>query len=221
MGCSNHPDIEGIGTCISCGKEFCSECAVELEGRVWCRKCLARVLKESGAGQVHPRWKKLAAALLSIVPGAGHMFLGLIGKGFAIMGLLFAAVFLVILYSDATGMYWMTAYLIPTLGVLFLSYAVFDSMSIADARRRGVEHSPADDDLMKAVWERVLLNRATGGVILVIGGAVGLLHIFESPLTAFMRQVLGVELPATALVLPIALLAVGIWLLRKGARQRK
>ena len=86
---------------------------------------------------MHPGWRKLAAALLSIIPGAGHMFLGLIGKGFALMGLLIASVFLIILYSDATGMYWMTAFLIPALGVLFLSYAVFDAMAISDARRSG------------------------------------------------------------------------------------
>jgi hypothetical protein len=49
---------------------------------------------------------------LSIIPEAGHMYLGLIGKGFALMGLLIASIFLVILYSDSTGMYWMTAYLI-------------------------------------------------------------------------------------------------------------
>ena len=67
------------------------------------------------------------------------MFLGLIGKGFALMGLLIVTLFLIILYSDSTGMYWITAYLIPTLCVLFLSYAVFDAMAIADAQRSGRE----------------------------------------------------------------------------------
>ena len=63
----------------------------ELIGRV--RKgetrCLASIVARRGAGtRVHPGWRKLAAACLSVIPGAGHMFLGLIGKGFALMGLL-------------------------------------------------------------------------------------------------------------------------------------
>ena len=55
------------------------------------------------------------------------------------MGLLIVTLFLVILYSDSTGMYWITAYLVPTLCVLFLCYAVFDAMAIADAQRSGRE----------------------------------------------------------------------------------
>ena len=137
MKCSNHAKIESVAACAACGRPFCADCVVELDGKSWCRGCLSRILKHSGTGQAHPGWRKLAAALLSLVPGAGHMFLGLIGKGFALMGLLIVTIFLIILYSDATGMYWMTAYLVPTLCLLFVSYAVFDTMAIADARSGG------------------------------------------------------------------------------------
>ena len=89
MKCSNHPRIEATSTCAECARSFCAACTVELDQRNWCRECLARIVAGTGAGaRVHPGWRKLAAALLSIVPGAGHMFLGLIGKGFALMGLL-------------------------------------------------------------------------------------------------------------------------------------
>ena len=138
MKCSNHPRTDATAQCAECGKHFCGTCIVMLDQRSWCRDCLARIVARTGQSAcAHPGWRKLAAALLSIVPGAGHMFLGLIGKGFALMGLLISSVFLVILYSDATGMYWMTAYLVPALSVLFLSYAVFDTMAISDARRSG------------------------------------------------------------------------------------
>ena len=162
------------------------------------------------------RPSRLVAGLLSIVPGAGHMYLGQVGKGFALMGLLIASVFVVILYSDATGIYWITAYLIPTLSVLFLSYAVFDSLEIAEAMRSGRDRSESDDPTMKAIWERVLLNRRTFGWVLLVAGAVGLLDVFARPLDAFVRDRLGIDLPMMSLVVPIVLLAIGVSLLRKG-----
>lgn len=221
MKCSNHPKIEATTTCAVCGKSFCASCSVELDMRSWCRECLVRIVAREGThARVHPGWHKLAAALLSIVPGAGHMFLGLIGKGFALMGLLIASVFLIILYSDATGMYWMTAYLIPSLCVLFLSYAVFDVMAISDARRSGRELPPTDDDTMKAVWERVLLNRRTGGWVLLVAGVVGILHLFSEPFSRWTMARFSVSVPVAGLVIPAVLLVIGILLLKRSRKER-
>jgi hypothetical protein len=132
------------------------------------------------------------------------------------MSLLIASIFLIILYSTSTGMYWMTAYLVPTLSVLFLSYAIFDSLAIADAMRSGRERSDEDDPTMKAVWERVLLNRRTFGWVLLVAGAVGLLGLVSRPLDALVLDRLGIDLPLMSLVVPAVLLAVGLSLLRKG-----
>jgi len=169
-----------------------------------------------GTGRRPSRW---VAGLLSIVPGAGHMYLGQIGKGFSLMGLLIASIFLIILYSSSTGFYWITAYLVPTLSVLFLSYAVFDSLAIADAQRSGRDRRGEDDPIMQAVWERVLLNRRTFGWVLAAAGAVGLLSIVARPLDALVRDRLGIDLPIMSLVMPVALLAIGASLLRKGRRR--
>lgn len=169
---------------------------------------------ESGARGRGP--SRLAAALLSLVPGAGHMYLGQIGKGFALMSLLFLAVFLVILYSDVTGIYWMTAYLIPALCTLFLSYAVFDAIAIATAMREGRQR--ADDPTMQAIWERVLVNRRSIGWVLVAAGIVGVLQLLSAPINALLHTSLGLDVPVTALALPIVLLAVGVRLLRRGGR---
>ena len=147
------------------------------------------------------------------------MFLGLIGKGFALMGLLVVSVFLVLLYSDTTGMYWMTAYLVPTLGVLFLSYAVFDAMAIADAQRGGRDAAPRDDKLMTAVWERVLLNRKTIGWIVLVAGVVGLLRLFAEPFSRWTMALFSFSVPLAALVLPVILLVMGIVLLKRGRKE--
>jgi TM2 domain-containing membrane protein YozV len=169
------------------------------------------------AGPRHP--SRLVAGLLSTIPGLGHMYLGLIGKGFALMGLLFLSVFVVVLYSDATGMYWMTAYLVPTLCTLFLSYAVFDSMAIARAMATGRSPSDIRDPSMEAIWEKVLLGRATIGWVLVIGGAIGLLRVFSGPIDALVASALGVQFPVMGLVIPAIMLGIGIRLLTRGARR--
>ncbi len=219
MKCTNHPRIEATASCAECGRQFCPACTVELDHRAWCRDCLARIVARQGTGsRVHPGWRKLAAGLLSIVPGAGHMFLGFIGKGFVLMGLLFAAVFLIILYSDATGMYWLSAYLIPTLSVLFLSYAVFDSMAIADAQRSGREPAGVDDDMMKSVWERVLLNTRTLGWIVLVAGVVGILRLFAEPFSRWTLSVLSLSFPLAAVVIPVVLVILGILLLKRSRK---
>jgi TM2 domain-containing membrane protein YozV len=168
----------------------------------WCRECLSKAVQKKHRS-------RLIAALLSIIPGAGHMYLGLIGKGFALMGLLIASIFLIILYSDSTGMYWMTAYLIPTLSVLFLSYAIFDSLNAA-----------GEDDVMKTIWETVLLNRRAAGYVVLVAGAVGVLNLLDASLGKLLRAWLSLEVPITAFVIPIVLVIVGVFLLRKGNRAR-
>ncbi|HVO39111.1 MAG TPA: hypothetical protein VMV03_08795 [Spirochaetia bacterium] len=219
MTCSNHRTIESVTTCAACGKPFCAECVVELEGRSWCRSCLSRMVKGSGALPGRSGWRKLVAALLSLIPGAGHMFLGLIGKGFALMSLLIVSIFLIILYSDATGMYWITAYLVPTLCLLWVCYAVFDAMAIADARAAGKTLESTDDDTMKAVWERVLLNRVTGGWILLVAGVVGVLRWFSEPVSRLTSEVMNLSIPLTGLVIPVILLVIGILLLKKSRKK--
>ncbi len=92
-------------------------------------------------------------------------------------------------------------------------------MEIVEARRQGREPSGSADATMKALWERVLLNRRTAGWIILIAGAVGVLHIFSEPLGGLMRRYLSFEFPVAGLILPVALVVAGAFLLRK-ARQR-
>lgn len=218
MNCSNHPEVSAVASCERCGKALCEACRVELGEQSWCRECLTAVVYRGYYQPRRRRTSKLLAALLSIIPGTGHMYLGRIGKGFAMMGFLFAAVFLVILYSATTGMYWMTAYLIPTLSVLFLSYAVFDSIALAEELRDGVESS--EDPIMEHVWNRILLNPRAAGYTLLIAGIIGVLSLFSVPINRWLREGLGVDFPVAALIIPIALVVIGAVLLRRGGRPR-
>ncbi len=47
MKCTNHPEREADGMCTYCGKPFCKDCLVEVEGRMYCKEDLGNVIDEA------------------------------------------------------------------------------------------------------------------------------------------------------------------------------
>ncbi len=47
MNCTNHPEIEAVGMCAYCGKPFCKDCLVEVNGRMYCKTDLGKVFDEA------------------------------------------------------------------------------------------------------------------------------------------------------------------------------
>ena len=41
MNCYAHPDVSAVGTCVSCGKAVCRECATIVGGKTYCPDCAA------------------------------------------------------------------------------------------------------------------------------------------------------------------------------------
>ena len=79
MNCYVHPENEAVGTCTSCGKPICSECAIETQGKLICRPCLASG-KVSTASQTDKDVN--TAFLIELVGG----FFGLLGIGYMYTG---------------------------------------------------------------------------------------------------------------------------------------
>ena len=82
----------------------------------------------------------------------------------------------------------------------------------------GRELSGTDDDTMKAVWERVLLNRRTGGWVLLSPGSSASCTLFRAfqpagPWTGSISR-----FPLTGLVIPVILLVIGILLLKRSRK---
>lgn len=40
MKCFNHPDIEAVGVCSSCGKAICANCSMVIDNKVTCKACV-------------------------------------------------------------------------------------------------------------------------------------------------------------------------------------
>ncbi|MCP5501374.1 MAG: hypothetical protein H7A25_15845 [Leptospiraceae bacterium] len=47
MKCSNHTEKDADGACVYCGKLFCSDCLVEVEGKNYCKQDIGKVFKEA------------------------------------------------------------------------------------------------------------------------------------------------------------------------------
>ena len=47
MKCTKHPEVDAAGVCAYCGKPFCSDCLVEVKGRMYCKEDLGHVLDEA------------------------------------------------------------------------------------------------------------------------------------------------------------------------------
>ena len=46
MNCVKHIDKEASGVCVYCGKFFCEECLVEVEGKNYCKSCVGKAFAE-------------------------------------------------------------------------------------------------------------------------------------------------------------------------------
>jgi TM2 domain-containing membrane protein YozV len=78
--CVDHPEREASGMCVFCGKPFCEECLLQLDGKMHCKQCaqeLFYTLRSSSSPAVvkppaPPQPSRTVAMILCL-------FLGLLG----------------------------------------------------------------------------------------------------------------------------------------------
>jgi len=97
MDCYLHPESEAVGTCTSCGKAICSECAVEVEGKLVCRECLA-----GGKLTARKSTDANSAFLLELIGG----FFGLLGIGHMYVGQTNDGILRLVLWLAYTAIAW-------------------------------------------------------------------------------------------------------------------
>jgi hypothetical protein len=47
MKCYNHPDNDAQGACVYCGKLFCEQCLIEVNGKMYCKPDIGKVINEA------------------------------------------------------------------------------------------------------------------------------------------------------------------------------
>ncbi|MDB4897974.1 MAG: hypothetical protein JWN15_4236, partial [Firmicutes bacterium] len=112
MNCVFHADRVVEGMCNMCGRPICDECIVSLNGQIYCKSCLEtrvqRPRRDINGG---------LRFLLSLVPGVGHLYMGLFQRGLQFMvGTVGGAILLGMLFPAFIGL------LIPAM----IFYSIFD-----------------------------------------------------------------------------------------------
>src|SRR5438132_12454951 len=82
--CPNHPDIStGLRPCVRCGREFCANCLVEIQGKLACATDKEELLRDlrSGAAEVDlagPGKRFVGAFIDGLVIGIPTFILGMV-----------------------------------------------------------------------------------------------------------------------------------------------
>ncbi len=217
MNCANHPDIEKVAFCRTCGKPLCANCTRAVHGVIYCESCLAARLEGVQPNVAPPVAGFVAAppagvpvpvggpnpALAGVLAGFFPFGVGAVYTGQYAKGLAHLVVFtlLVLGASNSSGAAVAT---ICGLGIAgFYFYQIIDSVRSARALQLG--QAPPDPFGLATTFsagERVDASKVPVGALILIGlGVIFLLHTLDIWDFSAHR------------IWPLVLIGIGGWLL--------
>ncbi|MCL2203897.1 MAG: hypothetical protein FWB88_08160 [Defluviitaleaceae bacterium] len=205
MQCRTHPAAQAVNTCNTCGEWLCEACTTHIDGRLFCRACLAQVKGYDApcAPEAKPpffrrvRWGLVF--IFSFLPGANYMYMGLIKRGLAAMCGFFLLIYLLTLVSGSILGGPLTLLLSLSLPVVVLTCA-FDSFNI---RRRMLAGEVVNDNIDDVIG---FFARNKKILIMVVLLCVGL-GVAGSLVSALVR-------PLRHLI-PLLIIGLGIYAVTK------
>jgi hypothetical protein len=207
MSCAYHQEQPVQGICSTCGRPICADCLVELGGQAHCKMCL-RASMARPAREIN----SFMRFVLSAVPGVGHMYMGLMQRGFQLLaGGIGLAIVLGMVFSPILGLY------IPAL----ICFSIFDAREAHLRLAQGLE---VEDKGFFAVDQLPLMwNAKYIGYGLIAFGALALWNIFLSDILRFVIPDLyrmgRIQASIRQITLSLVAIGAGIWLLRRRARK--
>ncbi len=150
------------------------------------------------------KYNKVYTAILSIVPGAGHMYLGLMKKGLQFMFLFFGVIMLTDLIYSARS------FSVLTIVVWF--YSFFDAYHTRKKLERG---KIVEEDLFKELKFSDIRPKYLGAVLIILGGVVLIQQVIVQ---TFSLGIFIIPTYVKAAILdalfPLLLVGIGIFILR-------
>lgn len=201
MKCAHHGDQEATAICSFCHKPICETCLVVLGGEQYCAGCLeAKVAQTSNREQSFKRpW---LVFLLSMIPGVGYLYLGLMRRGLQAMVIFYGTIFI----AAALNFGQITAFVLP---VAFF-YTVFDTLQLL---KRINDGQKVEDTLlfeMEALESRHLLL-GYGFIFLGVIALAGNLLPQSYAYHYYMRKIIP----------PVLILGLGIYILYRNAGRKE
>ncbi len=191
MKCANHPETDAEALCAVCQAPICRDCGFNLNGKFYCCRCLEAGV--AGVRGVNNRRGAFSVLALSLLPGAGYMYLGLMNRGLQAMVLFFGSIFL----ASVVNLGALIGLVVPVL----VFYSIFDSLQLASRMNEGlfIEDRPYID-IGNPNWQNIL------GYILIGLGALALLYNIL-PYTIIPGWIVSRLIP------PLIIIAIGAYLL--------
>jgi hypothetical protein len=215
MNCATHAEVPAAAYCIRCGRALCTECTRNVRGNVYCESCLADIVGgKAGAGSASttpppttpPQAKKVAggtnphvAFALGLIPGVGAIYNGEFMKA-AVHVLIFG---ILTSFADRSGSGG------PLLGMAitaFYIYMPFEAYYTAKKRELALEGIDLETpiDRLHEQFGQMHNKELWGGGALVVIGALFLADNFDV-----------VRLDRIGRLWPVALIGLGIWMLKR------
>lgn len=193
MNCANHPDIEKVAFCRTCGKPLCANCTRSVHGVIYCESCLAARLEGvqpvvappvAGFAPANPAVPvagggpnpALAGVLAGFFPfGVGAVYTGQYAKGLAHL-----VIFTLLILGASSGSEAMgTVFGLGIAGFYF--YQIIDAVRTARALQLG--QTPPDPFGLGTTFsagDRMDASKVPVGALILIGlGVIFLLHTLD------------------------------------------
>lgn len=216
MNCANHPDVEKVAFCRTCGKPLCANCTRSVQGVIYCESCLAARLEGVQPNVAPPVTGFVAppgvvpmqvasgpnpglAGVLGAIPfGVGAVYCGQYVKGLIHLGIF---VFLLIAVSSDVPWYMHTAFGLSI--AFFIVYQIVDAVRTARAIQAG-QPAPDPFGLTETFGGGQKIDPSTvptGAIVLIGLGVIFLLHTLDIWEFSPHR------------IWPLVLIGIGGWLL--------
>jgi hypothetical protein len=170
MNCAYHNDHAVEGVCSSCGRPICGECLVDLTGMAHCKPCLETRMRKPTR-----EVSGFARFVLSVVPGLGHLYMGLVNRGLQFMA---GAVLIPFLIATLMPRGPFFAFFIA--GAIFFS--IFDAREAHLRMEQGLaveDKGLIDPQTFKLEWNAKYVGYALIGI--------GFLVLYNTFLSDFLR----------------------------------
>ena len=218
MNCANHPDVEKVAFCRTCGKPLCANCTRAVHGVIYCESCLAARLEGVQPNVAPPVAGFVAAtpagvpvpvggpnpALAGVLAGFFPFGVGAVYTGQYAKGLAHLVIFTLLILGASSGSEAMGV--VCGLGIAgFYFYQIIDSVRSARAMQLG--QAPPDPFGLGTTFsagERVDVSKVPVGALILIGlGVIFLLHTLDIWDFSAHR------------IWPLVLIGIGGWLLAR------
>ncbi len=203
MFCAYHQKNPAVVQCNQCARALCPACDHRIRGFPFCQDCIVAGVEllrqnsqQSHTNVLRRKSSPFVATLLSFVPGLGAAYNGQTSK----------AIVHFAIFASFFQMAVLTGFPFFVLGVLgSWLFAAVDACRTAQLMRAGLAPDAEED----VIARRLYGNPFAWGVTLIVIGTLFLLH-----------TLLGIQLPVREL-LPVALVALGAYMLFDYVRRRK